>query len=91
MFSLVLLATDTTDITWGQEIATTFSLGPRIYTVLFVVGLVVMYFFAITPVTAAAAATLFGGERALSRGDRRAVFRRLGDSRPRCFSGCTCW
>ena len=47
-------------ITWGQEIATTFSLGPRIYTVLFVIGLVVMYFFSITPVTAAAAATLFG-------------------------------
>ncbi len=60
VFSLVLLATGTTGITWGQEIATTFSLGPRIYTVLFVIGLVVMYFFAITPVTAAAAATLFG-------------------------------
>jgi hypothetical protein len=59
IFSLVLLATGTTGITWGQEIATTFSLGPRIYTVLFVIGLVVMYFFAITPVTAAAAATLF--------------------------------
>jgi hypothetical protein len=60
VFSLVLLATDTTHLTWGQEIATTFSLGPRIYTVLFVVGLVVMYFFAITPVTMAAAVTLFG-------------------------------
>jgi TPR repeat protein len=59
IFSLVLLATGTTGITWGQEIATTFSLGPRVYTVLFVIGLVVMYFFAITPVTAAAAATLF--------------------------------
>jgi hypothetical protein len=60
IFSLVLLATGTTHLTWGQEIATTFSLGPRIYTVLFAIGLVVMYFFAITPVTAAAAATLFG-------------------------------
>jgi hypothetical protein len=60
LFSVVLLATGTTDLTWGQEIATTFSLGPRIYTVVFVVGLVVMYFFAITPVTAAAAATLVG-------------------------------
>ena len=36
LFSLVLLATGTTDLTWGQEIATTFSLGPRIYMVLFV-------------------------------------------------------
>jgi hypothetical protein len=59
VFSLALLATNTTGLTWAQEIATTFSLGPRIYTVLFVIGLVVMYFFAITPVTAAAAATLF--------------------------------
>ena len=35
IFSLVLLATGTTHLTWGQEIATTFSLGPRIYMVLF--------------------------------------------------------
>jgi hypothetical protein len=60
IFSAVLLATDTTSLTWGQEIATTFSLGPQVYTVLFVIGLVVMYFFAITPVTASAAATLVG-------------------------------
>jgi Na+-translocating ferredoxin:NAD+ oxidoreductase RnfD subunit len=61
LFSLVLLVTGTTSFTWGQEINTTFSLGPRIYTVLFAIGLVVMYFFAITPVTAMAAATLFAG------------------------------
>jgi hypothetical protein len=60
VFSLVLLATGTTSITWGQEIAMTFGLGPRIYMALFVIGLVVMYFFAITPVTMAAAVTLFG-------------------------------
>ena len=39
VFSLALLATNTTGLTWAQEIATTFSLGPRIYTVLFVIGL----------------------------------------------------
>ena len=60
IFSIVLLATGTTHLTWGQEIATTFTLGPRIYTVLFAIGLVVMSFFAITPVTAAAAVTLVG-------------------------------
>ena len=60
IFSIVLLATGTTDLTWGQEIATTFSLGPHIYTVLFAIGLVVMYFFSITTVTAAAAMTLVG-------------------------------
>lgn len=59
LFSVGLLATGTTDLTWAQEINTTFSLGPRIYLVLFSIGLVVMYFFAITPVTASAAATLF--------------------------------
>lgn len=59
IFSAVLLITGTTDLTWGPEIATTQGLPPRIYLVLFSVGLVVMYFFAITPVTAGAAATLF--------------------------------
>lgn len=60
IFSIVLLATGTTSLTWGQEIATTFSLGPRIYTVLFLIGLIVMYFFSITTVTASAALTLVG-------------------------------
>jgi hypothetical protein len=59
LFSLVLLITGTTHFTWAQEINTTFSLGPRIYVMLFAIGLVVMYFFAITPVTAMAAVTLF--------------------------------
>lgn len=61
IFSVVLLATGTTHLTWGQEIATTFSLGPDVYKVTFLIGLVVMYFFSITPVTAMAALTLFGG------------------------------
>ncbi|MGD9904062.1 MAG: hypothetical protein AB7U83_11380 [Vicinamibacterales bacterium] len=60
LFSLALILTGTTDATWAQEINTTFSLGPQMYTVLFLIGLVVMYNFAITPVTAMAAATLFG-------------------------------
>jgi hypothetical protein len=60
LFSLVLIATNTSHLTWGQEIATTLSLAPGIYTVLFLIGLVVMYFFWITPVAASAAATLFG-------------------------------
>jgi hypothetical protein len=61
IFSVVLLATGTTSMTWGQEIATTFSLGPQIYLALFLIGLVVMYFFSITPVTAGAAITLVAG------------------------------
>ena len=66
IFSMGLLATGTTDLTWAQEINSTFALGPHIYTVLFLIGLVVMYFFAITPVTAAAAATLFAGSAVFS-------------------------
>ena len=59
LFSLVLIATDTTDLTQGQEIATTLSLAPNIYLFLFLVGLVVMHFFSITLVAGSAAAVLF--------------------------------
>jgi hypothetical protein len=61
LFSLVLIATGTTDLTWGREIASTLTLAPFIYTLLFVLGLVVMYFFSITLVAGSAAAVLFGG------------------------------
>ena len=60
LFSLVLIATSTTDLTWGQEIATTLTLAPRIYLFLFLTGLVVMYFFSITLVAGSAAIALFG-------------------------------
>lgn len=60
LFSLVLLVTGSTDITWGAQIASTLSLAPGIYTYLFVVGLVVMYAFSITLVAASAAMVLFG-------------------------------
>ena len=60
LFSLALLLTGTTELTWGQEIASTLTLAPRIYTFLFAVGLVVMYFFWITPVAGSAAVVLFG-------------------------------
>jgi hypothetical protein len=59
-FSLALIATGTTELTWGPQIASTLTLAPHIYTFLFAVGLVVMYFFAITPIAGAAAAVLFG-------------------------------
>ncbi|MEX2469415.1 MAG: hypothetical protein WD396_06650, partial [Pseudohongiellaceae bacterium] len=60
LFSLVLLSTGTTDLTWGQEIASTLTLAPNIYTFLFLAGLVVMYFFSITLVAGMAAITLLG-------------------------------
>lgn len=60
LFSLVLIATGSTGLTWGQEIASTLTLAPRIYLFLFLVGLVVMYFFSITLIAASAAGVLFG-------------------------------
>jgi hypothetical protein len=61
LFSLVLIATGRTDITWGPEIASTLTLAPWMYTWLFATGLIVMYFFQITLVAATAAIVLFGG------------------------------
>jgi len=60
LFSLVLIATGTTDLTWGQDIASTLTLAPRIYLFLFLIGLVAMYFFSITLVAGSAAIVLFG-------------------------------
>ena len=60
LFSLVLILTNTTDLTWGQDIASTLTLAPNIYVFLFLAGLVVMYFFSITLIAGCAAVTLFG-------------------------------
>lgn len=60
LFSLVLIATGTTDLTWGREIASTLTLAPYIYLYLFLVGLVVMHFFSITLIAGTAALVLFG-------------------------------
>ena len=59
LFSLALIVTGTTELTWGQEIASTLTLAPNIYTFLFLAGLVVMYFFSITLVAGMAAISLF--------------------------------
>ena len=66
LFSLILLATGTTDLTWGQDIASTLTLAPRIYLFLFLLGLVVMYAFSITLVAGSAAIVLFGSSAVYS-------------------------
>jgi hypothetical protein len=58
LFSLVLITTGTTDLTWGQELASTLTLAPRIYLYLFLLGLILMYRFSITLVVGSAAVTL---------------------------------
>jgi hypothetical protein len=58
VFSLILLATQNTKLTWGIEIATSFHRPPHIYLELFLLGLVVQTLFGVTLVTLAAASAL---------------------------------
>ena len=60
LFSVVLIVMGATDLTWGQEIASTLSMAPNIYLVLFLIGLVAMHSFSITLVSGVAALVLFG-------------------------------
>ena len=62
VFSLALILTDTTDLTWGKEIAITQFYPPHMYLMLFLIGLPGQYFFGVTSMTMAAAVTtyLFG-------------------------------
>ncbi len=57
--SVVLLATNTTPITWGPQISSTFNNPPNIYLEIFVLGLIVQALFSVTLVTLSAAAMLY--------------------------------
>jgi len=59
LFSVVLLATGTTQLTWGYQIATTLYDAPGIYAFIFVAGLVGQYFFGVTTMTMSAAVSLY--------------------------------
>ena len=59
VFSIGLLVTGRTHITWGPEIAASLNLPPQIYLEIFLVGLVVQALFSVTLVTLAAAASLY--------------------------------
>jgi len=56
--SLILIFTGGSGITWGEQIALTQGLPPHLYTEIFLCGLVVQYFFAVTLLTCSAAAVL---------------------------------
>lgn len=58
LFSIVLIATQTTDHTWAGRIADTFGQAPGVYVVVFAVGLVVQFVFRTTLMTLSAAATI---------------------------------
>jgi Sel1 repeat len=59
IFSIALIATHSTDISWGVNIATTFDKPPHIYLEIFLLGLVVQALFRVTLVTLSAAAALY--------------------------------
>src|SRR5258705_3936310 len=62
VFSIALLVTGRTDMTWGQEIASTQFYPPHMYLMLFLIGLPGQYFFGVTTMTMSAVVTpyLFG-------------------------------
>ncbi|MDP6579146.1 MAG: tetratricopeptide repeat protein [Vicinamibacterales bacterium] len=59
VFSIVLIALGQTELTWGQEIAQTLRYPEHMYLVIFLLGLFVQYFFAVTLMTLSAAAALY--------------------------------
>ncbi|HUR34776.1 MAG TPA: tetratricopeptide repeat protein [Vicinamibacterales bacterium] len=60
VFSIVLLLTGSTGMTWGPEIATTQYNPPHIYAFIFLVALPGQFLFGVTTMTLSAVATLYG-------------------------------
>ena len=59
VFSVGLIVTHSTHISWGDEISVSFQQPPYIYLEIFLLGLVVQALFSVTLVTLSAAATLY--------------------------------
>ena len=59
IFSLALLLTGASDLTWGHDIATTQFYPPHIYAMLFLVGLPGQFFFGVTSMTMSAVAATY--------------------------------
>ena len=60
LFSIVLILTGTTHLTWGPEIATTLLYPPHIYLLIFLVSVPAQYLFGVASMTLAAVTTTFG-------------------------------
>jgi hypothetical protein len=59
VFSIGLIVTRSTGISWGMEIATTLHFPPHIYIEIFLIGLIVQALFRVTLVTLSAAVALY--------------------------------
>ena len=60
LFSLGLIVTGTSDITWAHEIATTLNHAPQIYLAIFLVSLPGQWLFGVTTMTMSAVVTMYG-------------------------------
>jgi hypothetical protein len=59
LFSIVLILTHSTNITWGQEIAQTQFWPPHMYLLIFLVGLPGQFLFGVTSMTMSAVVTMY--------------------------------
>ena len=59
VFSLGLILTGTTDITWGKEISISQAYPPHMYLFIFLIGLPVQYLFGVTTMTMSAVVTTY--------------------------------
>ncbi len=59
LFSTGLILTNSTQISWGEEVATTMGRAPHMFLWIFCVGLIVQFFFSVTLMTLGAAAALY--------------------------------
>jgi hypothetical protein len=59
LFSLALILTGATGMTWGPEIATTLNNAPHIYLMIFLVGLPGQFLFGVTTMTMSAVVTMY--------------------------------
>ena len=77
IFSIGLLVTHSTHITWGEEVAVSQGRPPHIYLEIFAVGLVVQALFSVTLVTLAAAGGAVCAEPGVHRHHGPVLFRRF--------------
>jgi hypothetical protein len=59
VFSIALIVTGRSDLTWGQDIASTQFYPPHMYLMLFLIGLPGQYFFGVTTMTMSAVVTTY--------------------------------
>ena len=90
IFSVGLLVTHNTHLTWGEEVAVSQGRPPHIYLEIFALGLVVQALFSVTLVTLSAAAAAVVLNLA-TPAPRAFTTSSIPISRSRCFWGCICW